>query len=469
MKGTKQQRKLENAWSMYDWANSVFSLTIATAIFPPYYEAMSKKAALASGSSATGPYYIEVAGLQLVNTALYSYALSFSFLLVALLSPILSGIADSQGNKKIFLQAFCYLGSAACAGLYFFTADTLFWGLALFVVALVGFAGSIVFYNAFLPEITTEDQYDRVSAKGFALGYIGSVLLLLIDLVVIMKPEWFFGVEQKAAQLVVASPYLTPELAFENAKGYYEGIASRLAFVSVGIWWAAWAQIPFKYLPKGKPMNAPDKKPLARGFAELKKVWNEIKHNNEHNHIKRYLWGFFFTSMGLQTVMYVATIFGSQELKLKTAELIVTVLIIQLIAIVGAWLFARISDRIGNIYTLIIMVAIWIGVCAYAYTITTAVQFYSLAVIVGFVMGGIQSMFRSTYAKIIPDATQNHASYFSLYDAAEKVAIVLGTFSYGFLLQLTGNMRASIVALALYFVVGMFFIARIKNFKSLHP
>ncbi len=462
-------KKTINAWAMYDWANSVFSLTIATAIFPPYYEAMSKKAAVLSGSNPEGPYYIEFMGQKLMNTALYSYALSLGFLLVTILSPLLSGIADARGNKKTFLKLFCYMGSLSCMSLFFFNQHSLFLGLGLFIIALVGFAGSIVYYNAFLPEIASEDQFDRVSAKGFSMGYIGSVLLLLINLTLILKADWFFPVDGKVAELLSATPGLSAEQAFAEAKGYYEGVATRLAFVSVGLWWAGWAQLPFKYLPEGKRLTEPFSKPFSRGFQELKKVWSEINHENNRNHLKRYLWGFFFTSMGLQTVMYVATIFGSQELHLKTAQLIATVLIIQLIAILGAWLFSRLSNRIGNIYTLLIMVGIWIGVCAYAYGIQTPEQFYGLAVVVGFVMGGIQSMFRSTYAKIIPDNTLNHASYFSFYDVCEKLAIVLGTFSYGFLLQITGDMRASILALALYFIIGFYFLVRIKNFKTFHP
>jgi MFS transporter, UMF1 family len=467
MGATLNDKKTINAWAMYDWANSVFSLTIATAIFPPYYDSVSKKAAIAQGSSVDGPYMIDLFGHPILNTALYSYALSLGFLLVSFATPLLSGIADAKGNKKTFLKTFCYIGSLACAALYFFTADNLFFGLAMFVIGLVGFAGSIVYYNAFLPEIATEDRYDQVSAKGFSLGYIGSVLLLLMNLVLIMKPEWFFPVQAKMAELVAGG--VSPEEAAEQAKGYYVSIASRIAFVTVGLWWAGWAQIPFKHLPNGQQVIGKLKNPFAKGFNELRKVLNEINVNHNHSHIKRYLWGFLFTSMGLQTVMYVATIFGSQELHLETAQLIVTVLIIQLIAIVGASIFARVSSRIGNIYTLMIMIVMWVGICGYAYTIQTPTEFYALAIVVGFVMGGIQSMFRSTYAKLIPDQTPNHASYFSFYDVCEKVAIVLGTFSYGFLLQLTGNMRASIVALAIYFVIGLFFIARIKNFKTLHP
>jgi MFS transporter, UMF1 family len=467
MGATLNSKKTINAWAMYDWANSVFSLTIATAIFPPYFDSVSKKAAIAQGSDVNGPYFIELFGHKLLNTALYSYALSLGFLLVSIATPLLSGIADAKGNKKTFLKTFCYIGSLACVALYFFTADNLFFGLAMFVVGLVGFAGSIVYYNAFLPEITTEDQYDQVSAKGFSLGYVGSVILLLMNLVLIMKPDWFFPVQTKISELVAGG--MSPEVASEQAHGYYVSIASRIAFVTVGLWWAGWAQIPFKYLPNGAKHIEKLKNPFAKGFNELRKVYAEIQANRDHSHIKRYLWGFLFTSMGLQTVMYVATIFGSQELKLETPQLIVTVLIIQLIAILGAWIFSKVSAAIGNIFTLIIMILMWVGICLYAYTIQTPTEFYGLAVVVGFVMGGIQSMFRSTYAKLIPDQTPNHSSYFSFYDVCEKIAIVFGTFSYGFLLQLTGNMRASIVALAVYFIIGLFFIARIKNFKTLHP
>jgi UMF1 family MFS transporter len=467
MSAPLNNKKIIFGWTMYDWANSVFSLTIATAIFPPYYEAMSKSAAISNGSSATGPYYINLLGHQFANTALYSYSLSLGFLLVTIISPILSGIADVKGNKKSYLKFFCYLGSISCMLMYFFDAQNIYYGLSLFIMSLVGFGGSIVFYNAFLPEIVTEEMFDRVSARGFSMGYIGSVILLIINLVNIMFPELLFPVAAKTQEFIQSG--LNEADALKKAKGYYEGMASKLSFVSVGVWWMGFAQIPFNRLPEKLRNQNYTGNILSKGFNELKNVWKEINGTNTHNHIKRYLWGFFFTSMGLQTVMYVATLFGSQELKLKTADLIVTVLIIQLIAIIGAWGFARIMEKIGNIYTLLIMVIIWIGICGVAYNVQTEYGFYKLAAVVGLVMGGIQSMFRSTFAKIIPDNTPNHASYFSFYDVCEKLAIVLGTFSYGIIADITGNMRLSIVALAIYFIIGLSFLVRIKNFKTLHP
>jgi UMF1 family MFS transporter len=467
MSATLNDKKTINAWVMYDWANSVFSLTIATAIFPIYFNKMCKAAAEKQGGLVDGVYHLKIFGLNVISTELYSFVLSAGFLIVAFLSPLLSGIADYKQNKKFFLKIFCYLGSASCIGLFFFNENNIPLGILLFILSLVGFAGSIVFYNAFLPQIASEDMYDKVSARGFSMGYIGSVILLVINLIVIMMPGLFFPIQSRADSLIALNGALAPEEAIEQAKGYYSGFATRLAFVSVGLWWAGFAQILFSRVKEEK-IDRPQHEGnlFSKGFDELKKVWGQIQ---DRPVIKRYLTGFFFTSMGVQTVMYVASLFGEEELKLDTAKLISTILIIQLVAIAGAWSFSKISAKIGNIYTLVIMIVTWIFICILAYLVHTDYEFYLLAFIVGIVMGGIQSMMRSTFAKLIPDNTPDTASYFSFYDVCEKLAIVLGTFSYGLINGLTGNMRASIVALAVYFVVGLFFIVRIKNFKTLHP
>lgn len=459
-------KKVIFGWTMYDWANSVFSLTIATAIFPIYFNKMCKAASEKQGGLVDGVYHLKIFGMNVISTELYSFVLSAGFLIVAFLSPLLSGVADYKGNKKFFLKTFCYLGSASCIGLYFFNETNIAIGILLFILSLVGFAGSIVFYNAFLPEIATEDQYDKISARGFSMGYIGSVLLLLINLVLIMMPGVFFPVDAKVAELRSLDAALTAEQALLDAKGYYTGLATRLAFVSVGVWWAAFAQFLFFRVPENKTGKQHEGNIFFTGFGELKKVWNQIQGQPL---IKRYLAGFFFTSMGVQTVMYVASLFGEEELKLDTSKLIATILIIQLVAIAGAWAFSRLSAKIGNMYTLISMVCIWVCICVFAYFVHTDYEFYILAFVVGLVMGGIQSMQRSTFAKIIPDNTPDTASYFSFYDVCEKAAIVLGTFSYGLINGLTGNMRASIVALTVYFLLGLFFFSRIKNFKTLHP
>ena len=453
-------------WTMYDWANSVFSLTIATAIFPIYFNNICKAAALAQGGFVDGKYHLKIFGLNVLSTELYSFVLSLGFLIVAFLSPLLSGIADYKHNKKLFLKIFCYLGSASCIGLFFFNQSNIEVGILLFILSLIGFSGSIVFYNAFLPEIVTEDQYDKVSARGFSMGYIGSVILLLMNLALIMMPDVFFPFQQKVNELLAAQPGLTLADATDQAKTYYTGLATRLSFVSVGVWWAGFAQIMFARVPEVKKERTHEGNLFLKGFEELKKVWAQLKHKPL---IKTYLIGFFFTSMGVQTVMYVASLFGEEELKLETPKLIATVLIIQLVAIGGAWIFSRLSAKIGNIYTLLTMIGVWLFICGYAYFVTKDTQFYILAFVVGLVMGGIQSMMRSTFAKIIPDNTPDTASYFSFYDVCEKMASVLGTFSFGLINGLTGSMRSSILAIALFFIIGLIFISQIKNFKSVHP
>lgn len=466
MSGQLNDKKTIWAWTMYDWANSVFSLTIATAIFPPYYESVTKAAAIANGSNPEGPYYLDLFGYPIISSALYSYALSAGFLLVTLFSPILSGIADARGNKKFFMKLFCYLGSLSCMLMYFFDASQVTLGVLLFIISLFGFGGSIVFYNAFLPEIASEDKLDRVSARGFSMGYLGSVILLVANLVIIMFPQLIFPVQAYADELVKNGTAVND--ALEQAKGHFTGEASKWSFVSVGIWWAGFAQIPFSILKEYPRVSKSEENVFRKGLNELQKVFREINQPQRHL-IKRYLWGFFFVSMGVQTVMYVASLFGAEELNLPTQDLIITILIIQLIAVVGAWGFSRISEKIGNIYSLLIMISVWLIICVLAYFTTTATQFYGLGALVGIVMGGIQSMLRSTYAKLIPDDTHDHASYFSFYDVTEKLSIVFGTFSYGLVLDMTGNMRNSIIALGIYFIIGLLFIARIKNFKTFHP
>ena len=412
--------KIIKAWCMYDWANSVYSLIITSSIFPAYYQAVTK--------NPDNGDRINFLGFEIVNSVLYSYSLSFAFLCVVFLSPLLAGIADHIGRKKLFMKLFCYLGSFACMGLYFFTGDNLGWGITMLILATIGYAGSLVFYNAFLPEITTPETSDKVSARGFSFGYIGSVILLLINLSMILKPEFYGGISS--------------------------GTASRISFLMVGIWWLGFAQYTFWLLPERKTPKITERHFITSGFYELKNVLDQIKNMKS---LKRFLLAFFFCSMGVQTVMYVATLFGEKEFHLETGQLITVVLILQLIAIPGANFAAFVSRKKGNIFTLTCIVTLWILVCLFAYFIQNGNQFYMLAVLVGLVMGAIQAMTRSTYSKLLPQGTEDNASFFSFYDVTEKLAIVIGTFSYGLIENLTGSMRNSILALGLFFVIGLYF------------
>lgn len=415
---------------MYDWANSVYSLSIATAIFPIYYKAVTE-----TSTSKTVFFF----GREFLSDALYSYAVSAAFLIVALLSPLLSSIADYKGNKLSFLKFFCYLGSISCASLYFFDGTNIEFGILCFILAGVGFSGSLVFYNAFLKEIAEEKQQDKVSAKGFAMGYVGSVILLVVSLILIMFYKSF---------------------GFAN-----DGQPTRISFVLVGLWWVGFAQIPFYFLKRFKfelkeTENTEIKKgnSIWGGYAELKKVWNQLR---KLNSLKRFLLAFFFFNMAVQTIMYLAVLFG-ESLKMDSTELIITILIIQLVAIVGANLFSFISNRNGNIGGIMIAIVVWISICVSAYFTFNKYHFFVDAFFVGMVMGGIQSLSRSTYSKMLPP-TKDTASFFSFYDVTDKIGTVIGTSVFGFVTEQTGNIRNSVLTLTVFFVIGFLILSTVQN------
>lgn len=405
-------KKVINGWAMYDWANSVYNLVITTTFFPAYYAVITGLKNFPNG--------IHFLGRNFVNTELKDYALAAGFLVIAFLSPILSSIADCKGNKKQFMRFFCYLGAASCSLLFFFDKDHVNWGLLCFVFAGIGFYGSQVFYNSYLPEIAAAKDQDRVSAKGFAFGYIGSVIMQLIGFA-----------------LVIAMPDSTLPL--------------KITFLLVGIWWVAFSQITFSALPKGNPSATKAKgNALTNGFKELKIVLDQLRHIPV---LKRFLTAFFFYSMGVQTVMLVAIDFGIKELHLSDSKLIITAVIIQLVAIVGALGMSKLSERLGNIVVLIFTVLLWIGICIAGYFISTEMYFYIIASLVGLVMGGIQSLSRSTYSKFMP-ATKDTASFFSFYDVTEKLAIVIGLFTFGFIEGIS-SIRQSILSLIVFFILGL--------------
>ncbi|MEM9023279.1 MAG: MFS transporter, partial [Bacteroidota bacterium] len=405
----KGDRRIINGWAFYDWANSVYPLVINTAIFPIYYSAVA-------GDS------LQFLGVELKSASLYSFTLALSYLVVVVLSPFLSGIADYTGNKKRFMQFFCYLGALSCCGLFLFSMQNLYLGLLFVMTASIGWSGSLVFYNAYLPEIAEPEDHDRVSAKGFSMGYVGSVLLLLVNLIMILFPSLLFDVEGKVQQLALESPTMAADDVRKAAESYYTGVASRISFIMVGIWWIGFSQVTFARLPNNVHNRKPEGNPLWMGFKELKQVWRQLQGQRL---LKRYLGAFFVYSMAVQTVMLMASIFGEQEVNMTTAELITTVLIIQLVAIPGAYGFAWLSKRMGNFNALKVAIAIWVAVCIGAYFVHVATEFYVIATVVGLIMGGTQSLSRSTYSKYLPE-TEDHASYFSFFDICEKLGIVIG-------------------------------------------
>jgi UMF1 family MFS transporter len=429
----KDNKRITTGWTFYDWANSVYPLVITSSIFPIYWGAVTADINPAEGNT------VDFLGFQVPGSSLLTYAISFSFLLIALVSPFLTSLADFSGRKKLFLQIFCYIGALSCAGLFFFTKGTLTMSTFVFIAATVGFSGSIVFYNSYLPDISSEEKFDSLSAKGFSMGYIGSVILLVICLVLV---------------------------TFNKEIGIEKGMATRLSFLLTGIWWAGFAQIPFFTLPPdtGRPANAPAAEGgwVLNGFRELGKVWDQL---SQLPNLKKFLLAYFTYNMGVQTVMYVATIFGDKELHLESTALIVTILLLQVVAILGAYLFAKLSERIGNTRALSWSVAIWGGICVAGYFVQAGWSFYALASVIGLTMGGIQSLSRSTYSKIIPENTPNSAAFFSFFDVTEKLSIVIGTAVFGVIAQVTGSMRNSILSLIVFFILGFIFLLTLRGKK----
>lgn len=425
----KGDKKTLFAWAFYDWANSVYALVISSSIFPLYYGALFREKGIES---------YEIFGKELPSESIISYVTSLGFLLIVLVTPILSGIADFLGTKKFFLKLFCWIGSLSCMMLYFFNIENILISLFIYMMALIGFWGSLVFYNSYLPDIAFTEQQDKISAKGYALGYMGSVLLLILNLLMLMNFE-FFGFDSEME-------------------------AMRVSFVLVGLWWLGFSQYTYKYLPDFKNNNKITKNVFFSGFRELKKVWIELKN---HPILKKYLVAFFTYSMAVQTVMIIAVYFGEKEIEWisdgqRTMGLIVSILMIQLVAIVGAFLTSFVSSKIGNINALIVINILWVFICVYAYTIISPNEFYIAAASVGLVMGGIQSLSRSTYSKLLPETTDT-TSFFSFYDVTEKLGIVIGMVLYGYIADFTGKMQNAILFLIVFFIIGVILLARIPK------
>ena len=439
IKHDKGSKKLLNAWAFYDWANSVYTLTIASSIFPIFYSALFLSELKT----------VNAFGFYFKSTALITFVTAFTFLVVAFTSPLLSGIADYVGNKKSFMKFFCYVGSAGCIGLYWFSLDHIYISILFYFMGLIGYWGSLVFYNSYLPDIAFPEQQDSISAKGFSMGYIGSVILLLFNLAMVMRPEWFgfdIGTTEES----------------KNAASFE---AMKISFITVGVWWALFSQYTFYVLPKGVSNgHKVTKDVVLNGFKELNLVWKELKKDNR---LKRYLRAFFVFSMAVQTIMLVAVYFGEEEIAWgsdseKTTGLIVSILLIQLVAIIGAILTSRASSKFGNIQTLIFVNFVWMALCVYAYFMATPLEFYMAAAFVGLVMGGIQSLARSTYSKFLPE-TEDTTSYFSFYDVAEKIGIVIGMIIFAVIDQVTGSMRNSIGFLVIFFLVGIVLLFKVPK------
>ena len=424
-------KRVIRGWIMYDWANSVYQLTIASTIFPIYFNTVTR-----TGND----FYVSFFGWKVINTVLYSWSIAIAYLVVALCSPMLSSFADYTGRRRAFMRTFTWIGAAACGSLFFFDKNTIELGILAFTLGTIGYGGSIVFYNSFLPVIAKPEEQDNVSAKGYSMGYLGGVVLLLFNLIMIMKPG-LFGIPASST------------------------LPARISFVTVFLWWIGFSQITFSRLPKFTYRKRVEhSNVVTNGYKELRMGFNIVRHSSL---MSVYLAGFFFMMMGLLTVMFMAASYGEKQLGLNENVLIPTIMMIQFVGMIGAHLFAAISKKTGNLRALILSLVVWIVVCYYAYTISTATGFIIAALFIGLVMGGSQSLARSTWSKMLPDTT-DHTSFFSFYDVMEKLATVGGTFSFGIIEAITGSMRYSVLAIEFFFVLGVIFLCialKISNKK----
>ncbi len=436
----KNNKKTIRAWTFYDWANSVYPLVITSAIFPNFYEYQTCHV-----NDVFVGDDINVFGSTFKNTDIYTFVYAFALSIVVIIAPVLSGIADYYGSRKRFLQFFCYLGSISCMCLYFFDRNYLELSFIPFVTATIGFWGSLVFYNSYLPEIATESKQDAVSAKGFALGYLGSSLLLILCLVGIIM------------------------FKYDPATGH--GFKVKYSFLLVGVWWIVFAQYTFKNLPNTISQHlGPKHKRIAKGFNELKKVYADVKTLKS---LKQFLLSYFFYNMGVQTIMVVAVLFARKEVQwgdeqTKTNSLIISVLLIQFLGIAGSFFFSFLSKKVGNIKGLMCAIILWIAICVFTYFVVyLPFHFYIVAIAVGVVMGGVQALSRSTYSKFLPENAEDRTSYFSFYDVMEKLGMILGTALFGLISQLTGNMRSSVLSLIAFFIIGLILLIPL-NRKSIN-
>jgi UMF1 family MFS transporter len=423
---TLNDKRVINGWAFFDWANSAYYLVISTAIFPIYYLANTETEV---------PFF----GGTIENTSLHSFSVTAAYLVLALISPLLSGIADYAGRRMFFLRMFTMLGAFGCIALFLFQNQATIWiGLIAFMLGTIGAAGGLVFYDSYLPMIASEDQYDKVSARGYAYGYVGSILLLIVCLFLINQSS-LFGIDA--------------------------GLASRISFVLVGVWWLIFSQITFRRLPKDKRVRG-QKNLLTRGWHELMQVWKIIVADRS---VKTYLVAYFFFIAGVQTVIYLASSFATDILHFESNELIITILLLQVIAAPGALLSAVLSKRKGNKYSLMIQLYIWLAICIGAYLTAEKWQFFLIAAFVGLVLGGIQSLSRSTYAKLLENRTEDLTSFFSFYDILTKISIASGTFFFGLVNAITGDMRNSVLVLAVFFIVGIFLLRSVDTYRINTP
>jgi len=406
-------------WYIYDWANSAFYTTVVTVFLGPYLTAVAKAAADAEG-------FIHPLGMKIRPGSFFSLAVFLSVFLQMIFLPLLGAISDYSNLKKQLLMFFAYTGSFATMGLYFLDGDRYWLGGVLFVIANLSIGASLVFYNAYLNDVASPDRRDSVSSIGFAWGYVGGGLLLAANLVLVSKAE---------------------------SLGLSTGHAVRISFLSAGLWWAVFTLVPMALLKRRRAVLSlpPGENRISVGFKQLK---HTIKGLTRYPQTLLFLLAFLLYNDGIQSVIALASQFGSEELGLDIQTLTTTVLIVQFVAFFGATIFNFIAKKVGTKRAIIISLIIWVGTIIYAYAaLKTARDFMIMGAVIGLVLGGSQALSRSLYSLMIPEGKE--AEYFSLYEVSDKGTSWLGPLLFALAFQFTDSYRLSILSLIIFLIVGL--------------
>jgi len=420
-------RREQVSWYFYDWANSAFSTTVITVFLGPYLTSVAQNAADANN-------YIYPLGIPVLADAFFPYMVSLSVVLQVFFLPILGAIADYSHLKKRLVGIFAYIGAFATMGMYFLEGNRYLLGGGLFLIANLSFGASIVFYNAFLPDIAGEAERDRVSSQGWAMGYLRGGLLLLVNLLFVQM--WSVNL------------------------GISTGDAVRISLASAGIWWAIFTLIPLANLRQRAPIKQlpPRTTYLSVGFTQLR---HTIRNLPRYPQTLLFLVAYLIYNDGIQTVIALSSQFGSQELGLGTASLIQLILMVQFIAFFGALAFGYLAHWIGRKWAIASSLVIWFGVTVYAYAILqTEFQFFVMGGVIAIVLGGSQALSRSLFSLMIPRGQESE--YFSLYEVSERGTSWLGPLVFGLTLQLTGSYRLALLSLAIFFAVGLLVLVRVN-------
>jgi UMF1 family MFS transporter len=421
----KQNRREQIGWYFYDFANSAFPTTVVTVFLGPFLTALTQSAADADG-------YVHPLGIPILADSFFPYMVSLSVLLQVFFLPILGAISDYTHIKKQMLGLFAYIGAFATMGLYFVQGDNYLLGGLLFLIANLSFGASIVFYNAYLPEIADADHRDTVSSQGWALGYLGGGLLLAVNLVLFTQAE---------------------SLGIETAH------AVRISMASAGVWWAIFTIIPMLSLKHRQPQKQlpAGERYATIGFKQLKHTLTQLP---KYPQTLLFLVAYLLYNDGIQTVIALSAQFGNQELGIGETSLVSLILMIQFVAIGGALGFGYLARVMGAKRAIMVSLVIWSGTVIYAYALLeTQVQFFIMGGVIAIVLGGSQALSRSLFSQMIPNGQE--AEYFSLYEVSERGTSWLGPLMFGLALQFTGSYRFALLSVVLFFVVGLLLLTRV--------